>query len=208
MVYTTKQGYHLVVHLEPSSATQRDFSALARYQDASSHALALQRHDTQSSNVIQRFFGTSDDAVILLKVDLLRNATYASTEQPLDTLHLWGSVAQDGVAVMMALPNLTYVYWNGERVQARPQMGIEWFYTLDVPGPAKAALQWTPPALSTLDWRARDALREASADFDDTHWTDANKTRSFNPYAHDPALDTQGTVLFASEYGFHANHIV
>lgn len=205
VVYKTAEGTWIALHLAPTSASQRDFSAPARYQDPS-HALAVQRGS--KSNVIHRFFDTSDDSVILLKVDLLRNATYASTDKPLDTLHLWGAVGKDEVAAMMALPNLKYVFWNGERIKASPQEDVEWFYTLHIPGPGKAALEWTPPKLSTLDWRWKDSLPEADAEYDDTEWQDANKTQSFNPYAHDPSLDTQGVVLFASEYGFHANNIV
>ncbi|SJX66121.1 related to beta-galactosidase precursor [Sporisorium reilianum f. sp. reilianum] len=205
VVYKTAEGTSIALHLSPTSATQRDFSALARYQDAS-HASPL--HRSSKTNVINRFFDTSEDSVIVLKVDLVRNATYASTDQPLDTLHLWGSVGQDELAAMMALPNLQYIFWNGERVRAAAQEGVEWFYTLHIPGPGKAALEWTPPKLSMLEWRWADSMPEAGAEFDDSKWTDANKTHSFNPYAHDASLDTQRTILFASEYGFHANNIV
>ncbi|TKY86065.1 hypothetical protein EX895_004890 [Sporisorium graminicola] len=206
VMYKTTEGIWIALHLTPTSATHRDFSAPARYRNPS-HALAVQP-SLGKSNVIHRFFDTSEDSVILIKVDLLRNATYASTDKPLDTLHLWGSVGQDELAAMMALPNLEYVYWNGERIRAYPQEDVEWFYTLNIPGPGKAALEWTPPKLSLLDWRWNDSIPEASPDFDDAGWTDANKTQSFNPYAHDPSLDTQDAILFASEYGFHANNIV
>lgn len=206
MVYKTVEGIWIVLQFTPTLLTRRDFSAPARVERGSGR-LAVPRIAKQN-NVISSFFGLSEDSVILLKVDLFRNATYTTTARPLDTLHLWGSVSSDTDAALMALPGLTNIYWNGQQVKATPQGDNDWFYSLALPGPPKAALEWTPTNLSKLDWRWKDSIPEAHADFDDITWTDANQTDSFNPYAHDPSLDTQGFILFASQYGLHANNIV
>lgn len=161
----------------------------------------------RTDNIADRFFGYSSDSVVMLKVDLLRNASYSTTNKPLDTLHLWGSVSNDTVAVLMALPRLEYVYWNGDQVEARPQGDNEWFYVIPLPGP-NAGKVWSPPKLSDVEWKWADSLPEASAEFDDSEWVKAEKTSSFNPYSKDPSLDTQGLILFASEYGFHGNNIL
>ncbi|KAJ9478783.1 Beta-galactosidase [Pseudozyma hubeiensis] len=206
VAYKTFEGTWIILQFTPTSLTKRDFAAPAKYQEQTGR-LAMQL-GRKPENVINHFFGLSDENVILLKVDLLRNATYSTTSRPLDTIHLWGSVSNETTAAMMALPGLKHVFWNGKQIEASPQCDSEWFYTLKLPGPPQAALDWTPPKLSDLDWRWRDSIPEAQAAFDDADWVDANKTRSFNPYAHDPSLDTQGVILFASEYGFHANNIV
>ena len=206
VVYKTSQDTYIVLHITPSSFTRRDFVAPTRYRDGIPHS-AVRLHG-RPENLANRFFGYSENSVILIKVDMLRNATYSSTETPLDTLHLWGSVGQETNVTMWAFPGLTHVYWNGHRVDAQTQQDLGWFYAFPLPGPAKAALEWQPPKLSGLDWRWQDSIPEASVDFDDGAWVDANKTTSFNPYTRDPTLDTQGVILFASEYGFHANNIV
>lgn len=208
IVYRTTASLMISIYLTPSHFTRREFTIPARYSDSRPHASLAKRN--QQDGLINRFFGYSDDSVVVLYVDLLRNATYSSTNAPLDSLHLWGSRMLDVDAVIMALPNLEYIYWNGERVHPRPNKvrGLDWFYIVPLPGPSKAALEWKPPPLSQLEWRWKDSLPEASAEFDDADWVVANKTTSFNPYTRDPSLDTQGVVLFASEYGFHANNIL
>lgn len=205
VVYKTSGGTYIVIHITLTSFTQRDFAAPARYSDSSPSVSLLRPH---KANLANRFFNYSEDSVILIKVDLLRNATYSTTARPLDTLHLWGSLSQDSTAVMMALRSLKYVYWNGKRVEAKPQTPNEWFYVLSLPGPSQAALEWKPPHLSKLDWKWADSIPEGKPDHDDSTWVKANKTHSPNPYTRDSSLDTQGKILFASEYGFHSNYII
>ncbi|SPO32289.1 related to beta-galactosidase precursor [Ustilago trichophora] len=206
VVYKTSEHTYIVLDFSPTSFTRRDFSAPSRYRDHPPHS-AVQQSRIPGS-LVKRFFQYSEDSVILVQVDLLRNATYSSTEKPLDTLHLWGSIGQDANVTMFAVPGLTHVYWNGVRVDAETQQDLEWFYYFPLAGPSKAALKWSPPTLSGLEWRWKDSLPEARLHFDDSEWVKASKTRSFNPYTRDPSLDTQGAILFASEYGFHANNIV
>lgn len=201
MVYKTAAGTYVVISFGPTSSTASDFAAPARYTSPSSLI-------TSSQHLVQQFFDYSNDHVILLRVDLLRNATYSTTTAPLDTLHLWGSVSKSGDAYLMALPSLKHVYWNGEKVEARQDANVEWFYMLPLPGPSDAALTWEPPKMAALDWRWSDSIPESSPSFDDSDWISANKTSSPNPYTKDPTLDTNGVILFASEYGFHSNNIV
>ncbi len=202
ITYKTTLGTYIILHFTPTALTRRDFAAPARYSTTPPTSF-LHR---DSRNIINQFFGTSDDSVVMLNVDLLRNATYSSTRLPLDTLHLWGSLtASSNTTAIMALANLQHVYWNGKRVEARAQANAEWLYILHLPGPPA----WQPPSIAHLDWRWRDSLPEIALDFDEADWgVVANKTRSYNPYTKDPSLDTQGVILFASEYGFHANNIV
>lgn len=202
MTYKTTLGTYIILHFTPTSLTRRDFAAPARYS-CPSPASVLHR---DRRNIINQFFGTSDDSVVMLNVDLLRNATYTTTHLSLDTLHLWGSLtAASNTTAIMALPNLQHVYWNGEPVEARPQPNADWLYILHLPGPT----EWRPPSMAHLDWRWRHSLPETAVGFDDSDWgVVANKTSSYNPYTKDPSLDTQGVILFASEYGFHANNIV
>uniref|UniRef100_V5ESD8 beta-galactosidase n=1 Tax=Kalmanozyma brasiliensis (strain GHG001) TaxID=1365824 RepID=V5ESD8_KALBG len=206
VTYKTALGTYVVMHFTPTFLTRRDFSAPARYI-GSSPPSSLQR--PTRPNIINDFFGLSEDSVVILNADLLRNATYSTTSQPLDTLHLWGSLTTaSNTTAIFALPNLTHVYWNGHRVDAQAQSNADWLYILHLPGPSPSALAWRPPASAKLDWRWRDSIVQTSRVFHDAHWVDANKTTSPNPYTRDPSLDTQGTILFASEYGYHANNIV
>lgn len=201
MVYGTQEGTYIVLTFSPTSATARDFAAPAKYQKSEATTLA------RTKDFVNRFFGQSQDSVVMLKVDLLRNATYSSTNAPLDTVELWGSVSNDTEAVLMALPGLKHIYWNGEKVKALAQDGAEWFYKVSLPGPNDGKA-WTPPKPSELKWRWADSIPEASANFDDSEWVKADKNSSFNPYTKDSSLDTQGDILFASEYGFHGNNLL
>ncbi|SNX83489.1 related to beta-galactosidase precursor [Melanopsichium pennsylvanicum] len=203
MVYKTSSDTYVVLHFSPTSFTRRDFAVPVHYSPS-----ALIRSKYKSSNLINQFFGLSEESIIMIKVDLLRNATYASTQRPLDTLYMYGSMSQDRNVTMFAMPNLKYVFWNGQRVPAETQQDLEWFYVVPLPGPSEAVMAWKPPKLSEVEWKVKDSIPEASASFDDSEWINANKTESFNPYTNDPGLDTQGIILFASEYGFHANNIV
>lgn len=204
VVYRTAKAAWIIIMFSETALTSGLFSVPARY---TSGGAGLSLHRPESS-LVSRFFGHSEDSVVVMHVDMLRNATYASTDSPLDTLYLCGSLSRESHTALNALPDLKYVYWNGERIDAQADEVSRRFYRIHLPGPSRAAREWTPPRSDQLDWRWRDSMPEASAAFDDSSWVKANKTKSANPYTRDPSLDTQGVILFASEYGFHANNIV
>ncbi len=203
VIYTTAEGTWIVIEFTTTSATRMSFSVPAKYHGAALAPRTSLQKERRSTNVVNRFFGESHDSVLLQNVDLLRNATYSSTDAPLDTLHLFGSLSrQNTTAWLMALPTLKHIYWNGQRVESRKSEDTPFFYVLSLQGVSEEVLQWNPPSLSDVEWRWADALPSATAKFDDSTWAKANKTTSFNPYTRDPSIDTQGTILFASEYAF------
>ena len=59
------------------------------------------------------------------------------------------------------------------------------------------------PDLRQLDWRYIDGLPEASLEYDDSKWLNANLTNSTNP-----RKPTTPTSLYSSDYGFHTGNIL
>ncbi|MDI3408969.1 glycoside hydrolase family 35 protein [Streptomyces cavernicola] len=83
--------------------------------------------------------------------------------------------------------------WNGGQVDATRDKAGALVATL--PGARDVSL----PGLE--DWRSHDSDPERLADYDDSAWTEADKTSADNPQ-HGPG-EVQGVVLDTDEYGFH-----
>ncbi|KAI1378420.1 glycoside hydrolase family 35 protein [Hypoxylon crocopeplum] len=67
-----------------------------------------------------------------------------------------------------------------------------------------AAPSFTVPSLPDLDWKYIDSLPEIQDDYDDSLWTNADKTSSENPYQ--PLIAPVST--YSSDYGFHTGVLV
>jgi hypothetical protein len=62
----------------------------------------------------------------------------------------------------------------------------------------------TIPSLSTLQWKYIDSLPELSSDYDDSAWTSANLTTTYNSLRK----LTTPTSLYASDYGYHTGTLL
>ncbi|EPQ30803.1 uncharacterized protein PFL1_01704 [Pseudozyma flocculosa PF-1] len=199
----TKEGLDILLGIFSTESVARSYAPFVRYAVSQS---------TSTSDDQNSIFGLSSDRILVSGAYLVRNASYSSTNSELDTLHLFGSMDadQEPPIEVFTLPSVRHVLWNGQEVGWRDIDSVGGHLSLDVPGLSDAAKRCTPPNLAEGEWRYADSLPEASlsTDFDDSAWTRANKTRSSNPYWRDRKVQTQGQVLFASEYGYHGNTIV
>ncbi len=130
-------------------------------------------------------------------------------------LHLTGKVSSvSSVFRITASARVRRVTFNGEPVhlvaerRGRPQLFIASGVLRGLTGEMQ---RWEPPALRTLDWRARGTLPEIARDYDvaKAGLTPADRTDSVNPHWRaGRGIRTEGQVLFAQEYGFHGNWLV
>ncbi|CAD6931781.1 unnamed protein product [Tilletia controversa] len=136
---------------------------------------------------------------------LVRSATYSDDGSE---LRFEGQTNVTTLLKFVARQSVKTVTWNGESVPFLEDGPIK---SVGLPGLSDDVATWTPPSLEDLEWTYADSLPELQADFPfDEHLVRANKTAedTVNPYFQDALVQTQGQVLFASEYGFHGNFIL
>lgn len=75
-------------------------------------------------------------------------------------------------------------------------------WTATLPGPTSS-----PPAPTIHNWRYADSFPERKLAFDDSHWTRADKTSTFNPNAAYP--DYTGKYnLYMQDYGYYVGNTI
>lgn len=159
----------------------------------------------RSKSRFANFWGVGTNETVLVSgAPFVRNASLAGLER--DTLVLEGQTNSSTRLSVFAPPHVTQLIWNGEKLDEVSRTvwgGLE----ADVAGPSAAVANFQPPKLT--DWKYADSLPEVGLEpFDDSEWTLANKTKSHNPYWHSNTVQTDGQVLFADEYGYHANNLL
>ncbi|KAE8209696.1 hypothetical protein CF327_g6353 [Tilletia walkeri] len=136
---------------------------------------------------------------------LVRSATYSDDGAE---LRFEGQTNVTTLLKFVARQSVKTVTWNGMTVPFLEDGPIK---TVGLTGLSDAVAAWKPPSLQDLEWTYADSLPELQADFPfDEYLVRANKTAADtnNPYFQDLLVQTQGQVLFASEYGFHGNFIL
>lgn len=144
----------------------------------------------------------TDSTALVSGAPFIRRAAYSVSGS---TLHLFGQTQGNTVIDIFAAPQVMELTWNGELIPVRytPWGGIR----VEVSGLSKKIRDWRAH-LSKLEWKFHDSLLEIQDGFDDSDWVVANKTTTPNPYFHSDSINTEGQVLFASEYGFHGGNIL
>ncbi|KAK0564485.1 hypothetical protein OC844_001686 [Tilletia horrida] len=136
---------------------------------------------------------------------LVRSASYSDDGTE---LRFEGQTNTSTLLKFVGRQSVKSVTWNGSPVPVLEDGPIK---TVGLPGLTDAVAKWEPPSLKDLEWVYADSLPELQTDFPvDEYLTPANKTAAdtTNPYFQDHLVQTQGQVLFASEYGFHGNFIL
>lgn len=135
-------------------------------------------------------YWTADD-IVLKAGYLIRNATVDGT-----TLSIVGDLnATASLEVIGGAPSpLTKLAFNGEDLA----------FNQSSSGTVAATLHYTPPDitlpdLNTITWKTLDTLPELSADYDDSAWTAADLTTTYNN-RHNL---TTPTSLYGGDYGYH-----
>jgi len=111
----------------------------------------------------------------------------------------WSSETDLEVYAPKCYSKLTF---NGKEIKVKKTKYGSLRGTLPAP---KVTVESITSILPTLEWKVSDALPERSLDYDDSGaaWVPANKNSTLNP--RQPATFP---VLYADEYGFHAQNIL
>lgn len=126
--------------------------------------------------------------VLVLGPELARTARVTGAR-----LDLTGDTRTAGRVRVFAPAGVSTLTWNNRPVRTtRDAAGA---LVADLPGPADVSL----PALGT--WRTAESDPERTTAFDDSGWTQADRTTAANPL-HGPGA-ASGVVLDTDEYGFH-----
>ncbi|CEH11813.1 glycoside hydrolase family 35 protein [Ceraceosorus bombacis] len=120
------------------------------------------------------------------------------------TLRIVGQVNATTTALEVVAPAaVTALTFNGAEVKTTRTDYGSLKGTLS--GPSDAAKSWKAPALQ--GWKSADSLPEIASDFDASKdFIAANLTSTPNSWFE--ANATNGTVLFADAYGFHAGNVI
>ncbi|MEU5879547.1 beta-galactosidase [Spirillospora sp. NPDC047279] len=139
--------------------------------------------------------GTDEEAAKFWRADgtLVRGTSLVrSAKEHGSTLHVRADVAAAGdVEAFTAARGLTV---NGARVDARRTASGSLLGRAAGPVPVRL------PELT--GWRSADGAPEARPDFDDSHWTVADKTTTVSPIKPRTL-----PVLYSDEYGAHHGHV-
>lgn len=107
-----------------------------------------------------------------------------------DELELQGDTDKATDIEVFSPSPLRKITWNGEKVNVS-QTSIS-SYTFSIGGPAPVSV----PKLT--NWKYSYETQEAQSNFDDSSWTNADKTTTNNP-----KKPLTPTVLYEDDYGFH-----
>lgn len=127
---------------------------------------------------------------------LLRNATVAGKK-----LSIYGDLnATTTLEVILGAPSkLSKLMFNGENVA----------FSQDKYGVVTATLAFVEPSfnvptLSDLEWKYHDSLPEIQAGYDDSAWTSANLSVTYNTWRN----LTTPTSLYGGDYGYTAGSLI
>ncbi|PIL34786.1 hypothetical protein GSI_02573 [Ganoderma sinense ZZ0214-1] len=138
-------------------------------------------------------FGTNT-TVLVGGPYLVRNATISE-----GTLALRGDLNASVPLTVVAPPSVKEVTWNGERVDVRAEGALLTGWLAQSVSVSEVKV----PALT--GWKFADSLPEIQAEFDDSSWTVANKTKT---NIEVKPLFGDGSVLYGCDYGFCEGHIL
>ncbi|KDN44533.1 glycoside hydrolase family 35 protein [Tilletiaria anomala UBC 951] len=189
-----KKASHSISHVALTAGNIRIIAVLAD----TFAAYETYSPPTTKAGTLSNYAGTGELALIS-GVYLIRNATISG-----NTLELFGATTKASTLEVFTTPEVSKISFNGKALESsKTEYGS---VKASSPGPTDEALSFQPPKLT--GWKYADSLPEISSHFDDKHWTKADHTSSHNEYFQDPVVQTQGKVLFADAYGYHANNIV
>ncbi|KAF7307730.1 Glycoside hydrolase family 35 protein [Mycena kentingensis (nom. inval.)] len=140
----------------------------------------------------------SNSTVLVGGPYLVRGATISGS-----TLALTGDLNVTVPLTIVAPPSVRSVTWNGASVRVTAGVTSTAGGFTGTLAPRSAVASITVPKLT--GWKFMDSLPEASATFDDSAWTTANRTTTnipFKPYYGD------GRVLYGCDYGFCENVVL
>ena len=138
-----------------------------------------------------------DQSVLVTGPYLVRSA-----EEKGKSLALTGDWSSETDLEVYAPKRYSKVTFNGKEIKVKKTKYGSLRGTLPA---AKATVESITSILPTLEWKVSDALPERSLDYDDSGaaWVAADKNSTLNP--RQPATFP---VLYADEYGFHAQNIL
>uniref|UniRef100_A0A0W0FZJ3 beta-galactosidase n=2 Tax=Moniliophthora roreri TaxID=221103 RepID=A0A0W0FZJ3_MONRR len=106
-----------------------------------------------------------------------------------------GDIDTETVLEVFAPSAVDCIRWNGRLLKTQRTSYGSLKVTLGKPGLDISALK---QSLTLSGWKYSSALPEASADYDDSAWTEMNHMVTPNPYKPDTL-----PVLYADDYGYH-----
>ena len=139
-----------------------------------------------------------DQNVLVIGPYLVRTAS-----QEKDTLALTGDWAAETALEVFAPSRVKKLTFNGKAVKVHKTKYGSLKGSLSAPKVTIESITSSLPSLS--DWKVADNLPERLPSYDDSSaaWVPANKTSTLNPRQPDTL-----PVLYADEYGFHAQNIL